>query len=266
MADQQQSVTISSAFPAPPPFYKHFTTENLARLETIKSSKQPAGEEISLDAPVKSPPPVDITSLPSELRYLIPPSPPTGEYRSFNNIHGTRSTRAEIFEEAQQGINLEHIIPLPPPIEPSSLPSLGALRTLVHRMLLEFLSLTRILSTEPASWVATWNQLRDLFIEAHGIINQYRPHQARESLIEMMEEQIRKGREEIRICGDARSKVKEVLGSLDKVNAEVHVKETEVVYDQRRKRKREALRENEDRRLWSYLEKSLAVPNHNSSS
>ena len=101
--------------------------------------------------------------------------------------------------------------------------------------------------------------MRDLFIEAHGIINQYRPHQARESLIEMMEEQIRKGREEIRICGDARNKVKEVLGGLDKVNAEDHMKDKEVIHDQRRKRKREALRENEDRRLWSSLESQVGT-------
>lgn len=261
MADQQQPVTISSAFPAPPPFYKHFTTENLARLETIKSTKQSAGEETSLDDSVKFSPPVDIISLPPELRYLIPASPPAGEYRSFNTIHGARSTRAQIFEEAQQGINVEHIISLPPPTEPSLLPSLEPLRTLVHRMLLEFLSLTRILSTEPASWVATWNQLRDLFIEAHGIINQYRPHQARETLIEMMEEQIKKGKEEIKICGDTRDKVRDVLGSLDKVGESMKERDTGSIERQgERKRKREAMKENENRRVWDCLEKELSNP------
>jgi mediator of RNA polymerase II transcription subunit 7 len=39
--------------------------------------------------------------------------------------------------------------------------------------------------------------LRNLFINAHHLLNLYRPHQARESLVLMMEEQLDRTREEI---------------------------------------------------------------------
>ncbi len=78
MAEQQEQQqqptatnTLSSAFPAPPPFWKHFTPENLARLKEIQEQ---AG--VSDGKPVND--------VPSELQYLVPPTPPTtGTYRSF---------------------------------------------------------------------------------------------------------------------------------------------------------------------------------------
>ena len=86
MAEQQQP-NASAAFPAPPPFYKHFTADNLVRLKQLRPSNEAPTEEIVPDAPARSPPPTDITSLPPELRYLIPPPPPIGQYQSFGTIH-----------------------------------------------------------------------------------------------------------------------------------------------------------------------------------
>lgn len=57
----RQTQQIDSLFPNPPPFYEHFTTENL---EALKS--HPPG-----------------TPLPPELKYLVPPPPPTKSYREF---------------------------------------------------------------------------------------------------------------------------------------------------------------------------------------
>ena len=258
MTDQQPTVAISAAFPAPPPFYKHFTNENLARLEKLRASNDSSIVGISPDVPAKAPPPLDITSLPTEIRYLIPPSPPKGEYRSFNTTHGAQPPHSQIFYDAQQLFKAPPLIALSPPTAPSSLPNPQRLLAIVHRILLEFLSLTQILSTEPATYPAKWEDLRSVFIEAHGVINGYRPHQARETLIEMMEEQIRKGREEIKICDEAKTKIKQVLRGLEKVDQEQEGEETALGKRQAgNKRKRDVSAEEEDRRVWELLRREI---------
>ena len=86
MVDQQQAGAISAAFPAPPPFYKDFTEENLERLAQIQESRSAAQETPSSSSPT---PLVydDLLELPHELRssliHLIPPPPPIDTYRSF---------------------------------------------------------------------------------------------------------------------------------------------------------------------------------------
>ena len=45
-------------------------------------------------------------------------------------------------------------------------------------------------------------------------MNEYRPHQARETLIEMMEEQIRRGKEETKGAKDMVQRVREALEKL----------------------------------------------------
>ncbi len=60
--------------------------------------------------------------------------------------------------------------------------------------------------------------LRTLFINMHHIINEYRPHQARESAIELMQEHLDRTRAEtvaIRTQVDKTRSVLEGLGSLD---------------------------------------------------
>lgn len=80
MAEQQQLNVVSAAYPAPPPFYKHFTPENLRRLEELRTEPEHIGGEGSSPTPV--------SQLPPELRYLVPPRPPTeGTYRSFGDSY-----------------------------------------------------------------------------------------------------------------------------------------------------------------------------------
>lgn len=73
MSDQQQQRNVSAAFPAPPPFWKHFTPSNVAKLEEIK-----AASEYSEASSKKRWTPEKLRALevPQELRYLIPPPPP----------------------------------------------------------------------------------------------------------------------------------------------------------------------------------------------
>lgn len=83
MAEQHQSNLLAAAFPAPPPFYKHFTPENIKRLRELQTEQQDArGDEHISERTL------DPSKLPLELSYLIPPSPPTaGTYRSFGDSY-----------------------------------------------------------------------------------------------------------------------------------------------------------------------------------
>jgi mediator of RNA polymerase II transcription subunit 7 len=74
MADHQQQQQIPNApFPAPPPFWKHFTSSNLSRLKALKES---------------NPNPQDITL---ELTYLEPPRPPAEAYTVFGEEQTVRA-------------------------------------------------------------------------------------------------------------------------------------------------------------------------------
>ena len=104
-------------------------------------------------------------------------------------------------------------------------------------------------------WAPQYDILKSVFKEAHEVINEYRPHQARETLIQMMEEQVRRGREEIKICEEAKERVRDVLMGLGTVVEEANREEKDA--GQRKsttgKRKRDIGREAQNRRLWSYL-------------
>ena len=88
------------------------------------------------------------------------------------------------------------------------------LKKLAKSLLLNFLELAGILSRSPAGAEAKMADLRTLFINIHHILNEYRPHQARESAIATMQlhlERTRAETEEIRV---QLAKAKDVLKGL----------------------------------------------------
>lgn len=70
------------------------------------------------------------------------------------------------------------------------------------------------LAVDPAGYAFKWDELHLLFQEAHAVVNEYRPHQARETLIVMMEEQVKKATEEGRGAREMVERVKTVLRAL----------------------------------------------------
>lgn len=80
---QQSQRSISAAFPAPPPFWKHFTPANVAKLEELKETQkgtaQDTGKQKRDDSSALWNPSElhALEDVPRELRYLIPPSAPT---------------------------------------------------------------------------------------------------------------------------------------------------------------------------------------------
>lgn len=245
MADGNE---IKAPFPAPPPFYTHFTKDNIRRLRQIRKDAgitPPAdGQAIEQD--------VDLLSLPTELRYLIPPEPPSnGELTVFGvnaNLEAPRVTLADL--------GVEQIYPDDPAVLSNPQPHLIAL---ARSMLNTFLSLTGILAQNPDLQEEKMQDLQTIVYNIHDIINQYRPHQARESLILMMEERVEKMKSEIQTVDQSKENVTKLLQELQNngiIQAMQEEKEEEkgvsavkdVAYAQRKVRQRAA---------WAALESKM---------
>ena len=80
MADPGQR-PVSAAFAPPPPLWKHFTPENIYKLEEIKAaSSKGQGKEKGKEE--WTPSELRALDLPPELRFLVPPETPTSGYYS----------------------------------------------------------------------------------------------------------------------------------------------------------------------------------------
>lgn len=84
-------------------------------------------------------------------------------------------------------------------------------------LLLNFLEFIGILSVSPEQFEPKVEDLRNLFINAHHLLNLYRPHQARESLILLMEEQLNRTKEEIQQMDKTKG---EIEGFLEQLRAQ----------------------------------------------
>ena len=212
MAEQQQ---VTAPFPTPPPFYQHFTKQNLAQLRQVrKEAVIPTSKPQQTSSNPSENTGFDILTLPASLRYLLPPPPPeNNQYRSFGVPLDHNAPPPTL---ADSGI--EHLYPTPHQNPQPHLIALG--RSLLNT----FLSLTGILSQNPELYAEKVETLQTIMYNMHDLINQYRPHQARETLILMMEERVAGMREEMGRIEDARGKVGKLMGEL-RVGGEGLVKE-----------------------------------------
>ncbi|KAL8860513.1 MAG: hypothetical protein Q9178_003172 [Gyalolechia marmorata] len=216
------SAAISAAFPAPPPFYKAFTPSNLNRLSSLQESN----------------PTLTLLDLPPELRNLLPPPPPPSnqQYRVFGETH-------------------EKSAPTSTDTPPKDPPNPQRLLKTTRQLLLAFLSLTNSLAVEPDTWAPKWDEMRALFSEAHAIVNAYRPHQARETLIHMMEEQIERCRAETQGCRDVCERARKVVEDVESQGGlKMSNTEPEEVQPPRTKSRDESLRvTSTEKRVWDII-------------
>jgi mediator of RNA polymerase II transcription subunit 7 len=85
MADASQPA-VPTAFAPPPPLWKHFTRENLDQLEKIKNDAS-KGEDGRVDRNKRwTPSELRALDVPPELRFLVPPEIPTGQYSVFGEL------------------------------------------------------------------------------------------------------------------------------------------------------------------------------------
>jgi mediator of RNA polymerase II transcription subunit 7 len=86
---------------------------------------------------------------------------------------------------------------------------------------LNFGELQTILSQNPSLKDQKLEDIKNLFQNAHWLINMYRPHQARESLIAMMEAMVEDGRREMEKCERMKARIEEILEGLEERGKEM---------------------------------------------
>ncbi|KAI0405079.1 mediator complex, subunit Med7 [Xylaria palmicola] len=213
MDEEQQQV--ASTWPPPPPFWKAFTPDNIAHIEELRRE---AAEHAGTQDASK----VCLDDLPRALRPLQPPpEPEDGEWRVFGNRYKLEDELPQLedgeirrlFPKAedrdQDGKHFDRAM---------------ILKRLAKSLLLNFLELTGLLATSPEAAEEKVTDIRDLFINFHHLINEYRPHQARESLISMMQSQLDRARAETNAIRDAKDKAERVLEGLSSLTIDEPVK------------------------------------------
>ncbi|RMJ23863.1 hypothetical protein PHISP_05266 [Aspergillus sp. HF37] len=211
---------LPTAFAPPPPLWKHFTPDNVRKLEDIK---QDASKDRDGNPQKKKWWPAELRALdiPPELRYLVPPELPTESYSVFGELQDLSTALPSLKD---QGI--DQLYPSSPTAgtgrESPSKPSQPVnhayyLLKISKSLLLNFLEFVGILSVSPEQFEPKVDDMRNLFINAHHLLNLYRPHQARESLILLMEEQLNRTKEEIQQMDKTKA---DIEGFLDQLRSE----------------------------------------------
>lgn len=273
---QQDEDLILSFFPDPPHFYRYFTTENLERLKQIEKESATSDSNNDKSAPKLSI--EQILELPIELRYLVPPEPPADdeEFTVFGTT--TKAKGTDLFAKnmewisskmKEQGVledwKYEQLYPSSTTTgaNPCSQPSAGTtldpqkyLYRLLRSILLSYMSLLGIVAMNPVS-PAKDEKIADILTmvtNMHALINQYRPHQARETLIGKMEEQVRRKKQEVEGVRSMREKVRGVLEGfgrdVPKEQEATHAKDESVTLVEEKK-------EDSQKHMWDTIDEIL---------
>jgi mediator of RNA polymerase II transcription subunit 7 len=274
MAEQQQQAQEDedlklAFFPPPPPFYQHFTVENRDRLEAAKKDAGIDTTSNDENAPRLST--EQVLALPTELRYLVPPEPPndTEEFKVFGTV--TKAKGSDTFNNTMEwiGRTLAADYTLTDwtyeQLYPSTDASSSASSTLdrqrylfrfLRSILLAYIELLGIVANNPTSDNKD-DKLKDILTmvtNMHALINEYRPHQARETLIREMERQVERKRKEIEGVKQMKERVSEVLEGFGRDVPGEKTGETneEPAISSEEERKREA-----QRHMWQGLDEIL---------
>ncbi|KAH8684504.1 mediator complex, subunit Med7 [Tricladium varicosporioides] len=248
MAEESQPPALTTAFPPPPPYWQSFTADNLDRISELRATQ--SGQNVKTFNPAKSLP-VRLLELPPELRNLQPPEPPTdGKYRCFGDTYNLNEALPSLEDQ-----NMRQLYS--PPGSPSTNGKHAnrafILKRISKSLLLNFLELIGIMSLNAEIEVTQYDEkvsdLRTLFVNFHHLINEYRPHQARESLILMMQDQLDKSRAETDGIRKMKAKVEGILEGLSQAKL---VETTDGKVDNGRDENIE-----EGRDVWDELEKEF---------
>ena len=92
--------------------------------------------------------------------------------------------------------------------------------------------------------------MRNLFINAHHLLNLYRPHQARESLILLMEEQLNQTKAEIQQMDKTKAEIEAFLEQLQSQGLDVNA----AVGDQSYRQTEQGERAERSQLIWNLLD------------
>ncbi|CEP62421.1 mediator complex subunit MED7 LALA0_S05e05270g [Lachancea lanzarotensis] len=188
---------IAALYPPPPPYIKHFTAENVAKIEELKKSG------------------ASFDHLDDDLEHLVSPEiPAEGHYRAFGSVWQVKD---ELPDLASMGMTqLYQSRETPEGASSSYQDKIQELHKLLRSLLLNFLELTGILSVNPEQFAAKVEHIQTILVNIHHLLNEYRPHQSRESLIMLLEEQLEGKRQEIqnieKVCAQVKEKLIQMVG------------------------------------------------------
>lgn len=173
---------LGSAFPHPPQHYEIFTETNVSAVKAVEKNEE----------------------VPLELRFLIPPKvPEDSSYRSFGD---TWLVGNELPTLEQAGIPRLYEVK-----EDGSFDRVAALQTLAKSLLLNYVELVGVLGLVPERFPEKVEHIRIILINMHHLINEYRPHQARETLISMMQEQLVEQKTKLTDAEQACTKARDII-------------------------------------------------------
>ncbi|KAK8030164.1 hypothetical protein PG993_011455 [Apiospora rasikravindrae] len=218
---------ITSTWPRPPPFYKDFTADNLARLADLKRERaetsNPPSNPSTTDPTTNNKNQDDdallsqrLTGLPPNLRNLQPPLPPDeGAWRIFGDPYRL----VQPLPKLEEGGEIRPVVAsggllVDGERDDKHFDRATVLKRIAKSLLLNFLELVGILGQNAMDAAEKVKDIRDLFYNFHHLINEYRPHQARESLIATMQAQLDRLRAETTAIRDGKEKVERMLEGL----------------------------------------------------
>lgn len=191
---KKQNEGTSSVYPPPPWYYRYFTDENVA---LVKDSDKPDEIEKS-----------------DKLKYLSPPSPPAaGAYHNFGDVWQVNDKLATLED---LGITQVYDGAAIRGEGQESGARVLELKKLTKSLLLAFVELTGIMGVAPEQFPAKFENVRVLLINIHHILNEYRPHQARESLVTLMQQQITDKKQHLENIRQSCDKVRDTIKVLSK--------------------------------------------------
>ncbi|KAI9193749.1 MED7 protein-domain-containing protein [Polychytrium aggregatum] len=177
-------VELSSPFPSPPIFYRLYTDENIAAYQEWRQ------QAAQTDARVfPRPHPLD----PDGLLSLDPPPPP-GDGQPYRQFGEWKQFQPRITSLREQNIAQLYSDDADKSTE---------LKRLNQSLLVNFLELVWTLIHHPKDFNQKLDHIHLLLININHILNEYRPHQARDTLKLLMEQQIQRRNStmnEIQLC------------------------------------------------------------------
>ncbi|KAL0087590.1 MED7 protein-domain-containing protein [Phycomyces blakesleeanus] len=193
MTEQQST---GSAWPDPPSFYKRYTAENVEKLKKARKTG------IYPETPISLPPLPDFL-----LKSLEPPTPPTDSYKIFDQTWQVEDRLATLNE-----LGVKQLFP------EGQIDRIKELKKLNRTLIVQYLGLLDILVNNPDEFGQRIENISTIFINMHHILNEYRPHQARETLKLLMENQVAKKRQQ---AAELRRKSAETLQMLHDFGQEI---------------------------------------------
>lgn len=193
---------ISALYPPPPPYIKFFTQENLDKLPEYIKNKKDAKSDAEEDEEKPQCP----------LDFLIPPPlPKSSQYRAFGSVWQLKDQLPDL-----ETMGLTQLYKKAGDADTNDYQNkIKELHKLLKSLLLNYLELVGILSVDPTLYEQKVDHIRTILVNIHHLLNEYRPHQTRESLIMLLEEQLAYKRKEIRDIDQVCDQIRDKLAHID---------------------------------------------------